>query len=100
MGLRPANRDEDQPEYARHIFNRMFFRRNCVDGCGASHVVNGVEMKIGPPRNGIPKQRSRAWVEDDSAAHQKLSPGSIMPPDRLSLKDMRNLTTYLLALPE
>ena len=68
--------------------------------CGSCHMVNGVGMKIGPPLNGLSKRQSRNWVEEHFAAPQKLSPGSIMPPYRLSAKDMENLTSYLFALPE
>jgi len=57
-------------------------------------------MKVGPPLNGLAKRRSRSWVEEHFADPQKLSPGSIMPPVKLSSNDMENLTTYLWALPE
>ncbi len=68
--------------------------------CGACHLANGLGMKIGPPLNGLSKRRSRSWVEEHFSDPQKLSPGSIMPPFRLSPQDMQNLTTYLFALPE
>jgi ubiquinol-cytochrome c reductase cytochrome b subunit len=68
--------------------------------CGSCHTVNGIGMKLGPPLNGISKRQSRSWVEEHFADPQKLSPGSFMPPYRLSPKDMENLTSYLFALPE
>ena len=68
--------------------------------CGACHLVNSVGMKMGPPLNGLSRRRSRAWVEEHFANPQKLSPGSIMPPYKLAAKDLGNLTSYLLALPE
>jgi ubiquinol-cytochrome c reductase cytochrome b subunit len=68
--------------------------------CGACHLVNGVGMRVGPPLNGLSKRKSRSWVESHFADPQKLMPGSIMPPYKLSPKDMENLTTYLFALPE
>ena len=68
--------------------------------CGACHTVNGVGMKIGPPLNGLSRRQTRSWVEEHFADPQKLSPGSIMPPYRLSPKDMEALTSYLFALPE
>jgi len=71
-----------------------------VNRCGTCHMVNNVGMKVGPPLNGLSKRRSRSWVEDHFADPQKLSPGSFMPPYKLSSKDMENLTTYLFALPE
>ena len=67
--------------------------------CGFCHAVNGAGMKTGPPLNALSRRRSRSWVERHFADPQKLAPGSTMPPYRLSSQDMRNLTTYLFALP-
>jgi mono/diheme cytochrome c family protein len=68
--------------------------------CGACHMVNGSGMKVGPPLNGLAKRQSRSWVEDHFVNPQKLVPSSIMPPYKLSPKDMENVTSYLFALPE
>jgi ubiquinol-cytochrome c reductase cytochrome b subunit len=68
--------------------------------CGGCHLVNGVGMKLGPPLNGLSKRRSRSWVAEHFADPQALSPGSIMPPYRLSPRDTQNLTEYLFSLPE
>ena len=68
--------------------------------CGTCHLVNGVGMKVGPPLNGLSKRETRSWVEDHFLNPQKLSPGSIMPAYKLPRKDLENLTTYLMALPE
>jgi mono/diheme cytochrome c family protein len=68
--------------------------------CGGCHMVNGVGMKVGPPLNGLSKRQSRTWVEDHFADPRKLVPDSIMPAYKLSPKDLENLTSYLLALPE
>jgi cbb3-type cytochrome oxidase cytochrome c subunit len=68
--------------------------------CGICHLVNGIGMRVGPPLNGISRRQSRSWVEDHFANPQKLVPGSIMPPYKLSPQDLENLTTYLFALPE
>lgn len=68
--------------------------------CGVCHMVNKVGMKIGPPLNGLSKRQSRSWVERHFADPQKLSPGTIMPPYRLSPQELDNLTSYLFALPE
>jgi len=68
--------------------------------CGTCHMVNGIGMKLGPPLNGLSKRQTRSWVEEHFADPQKLSPGSFMPPYKLSPRDMENLTTYLFALPE
>ena len=68
--------------------------------CGSCHQVNGMGMSVGPALNGLSKRRSRSWVEQHFADPAELSPGSMMPPYRLSPKDMDSLTTYLFALPE
>jgi len=68
--------------------------------CGSCHQVNGMGMTVGPALNGLSKRRSRSWVEQHFADPAKLSPGSMMPPYRLSPKDMDRLTTYLFALGE
>jgi ubiquinol-cytochrome c reductase cytochrome b subunit len=70
------------------------------NGCGDCHKVNGAGMDVGPPLNGVDKRRSRSWVEDHFADPPKLSPGSIMPPYKLSQKDLDSLTSYLFSLPE
>jgi ubiquinol-cytochrome c reductase cytochrome b subunit len=67
--------------------------------CGACHLVNGVGMKLGPPLNGLAQRRSRSWVVEHFANPQELSPGSIMPPYKLTPKELDDLTTYLFALP-
>ena len=68
--------------------------------CSACHVVNGVGMSVGPPLNGLAQRRSRSWVEEHFAKPEELSPDTIMPPYKLAPKDLDDLTTYLLALPE
>lgn len=68
--------------------------------CGSCHLVNGMGAKLGPPLNGLAQRRSLSWVEEHFVDPQKLSPGSFMPPYKLSPKDMENLTAYLFALPE
>ncbi len=68
--------------------------------CAACHMVNGVGMKVGPALNGLARRQTRSWVDDHFANPQKLSPGSIMPPYRLSGEDQKNLTAYLFSLPE
>ena len=68
--------------------------------CGGCHLVNGVGMRVGPPLNGLSKRRDKNWVQQHFADPQKLSPGTIMPPYRLSPRQMESLTAYLFALPE
>lgn len=67
-------------------------------GCAACHQVNGAGMKIGPSLDGLAKRRSREWVEGHFADPRKLSPGSVMPPYRLTPRELERITSYLLAL--
>jgi cbb3-type cytochrome oxidase cytochrome c subunit len=48
----------------------------------------------------LAERRSHSWVEEHFAKPEELSPGTIMPPYKLSPKDMENLIAYLFALPE
>jgi ubiquinol-cytochrome c reductase cytochrome b subunit len=68
--------------------------------CNACHMANGVGNKVGPALNGLSKRQTRSWVDDHFVDPQKLSPGTVMPPYKLSAKDMANLTSYLFSLPE
>lgn len=97
LKLNPDNATalDDAPEFATQ--GALIYQTN---RCGSCHLVNGGGMKIGPPLNGLAKRQSRSWVVDHFADPQKLSPGSIMPPYRMSAKDVDTLTTYLFALPE
>jgi ubiquinol-cytochrome c reductase cytochrome b subunit len=97
LKLNPQNAAalDNAPEFASE--GALVFQAN---HCGGCHLVNGVGMKVGPPLNGLSKRESRSWVEDHFANPQKLVPDSIMPPYKLSPKDLENLTTYLFALPE
>ena len=47
-----------------------------------------------------PNAKAAAGWSDHFADPQKLSPGTIMPPYKLSKPDLDNLTTYLFSLPE
>jgi len=86
---------DNAPEFATQ--GALVFQQN---HCSACHRVNGVGMKIGPPLNGLAKRRARSWVEDHFADPQKLVPNSMMPAYKLSPKDLNDLTTYLMSLPE
>jgi ubiquinol-cytochrome c reductase cytochrome b subunit len=68
--------------------------------CGACHIVNGVGMKMAPVLNGLSKRHSLSWVKVHFSNPQELSPGSLMPPYKLSPKDLDDLTTYLFSLPD
>jgi len=68
--------------------------------CGSCHTVNNVGMKIGPPLNGLTTRRTREWVVKHFLEPQTMSPGSIMPPYKLPQRDMDDLVSYLLSLPD
>ena len=68
--------------------------------CSACHSVNGAGGKIGPSLNGLSKRQTLSWVEQHFVDPQKLSPGTSMPPYKLSPEDMANLTSYLFSLPD
>jgi ubiquinol-cytochrome c reductase cytochrome b subunit len=68
--------------------------------CGACHVANGVGMKVGPPLNGLSKRRTASWVERHFVEPQVLSPGTIMPVYKLRAEELKDLTQYLMALPD
>jgi ubiquinol-cytochrome c reductase cytochrome b subunit len=68
--------------------------------CGACHTVNGVGMKIGPPLNGLTTRRTREWLVKHFLEPQKMSPGTIMPAYKLPQRDMDDLVSYLLSLPD
>jgi ubiquinol-cytochrome c reductase cytochrome b subunit len=97
LKLNPDNASalSNAPEFATQ--GALVYQAN---HCGTCHMVNNVGMKAGPPLNGLAKRQSRSWVEDHFVDPQKLSPGSFMPPYKLSPKDLENLTSYLFALPD
>ena len=69
-----------------------------VNHCDTCHAINGVGGSVGPSLNGLSKRRSRSWVEQHFADPGKLTPGTIMPPYRLTAQDLKSLTVYLLSL--
>lgn len=97
LKLNPDNASalQNAPEFA--VQGALVYEAN---GCSECHKVNGVGMDVGPALNGLSKRRSRSWVEDHFADPEKLSPGTSMPPFKLSKRDLDNLTTYLFSLPE
>ena len=97
LKLNPDNATalQNAPEFATR--GALVYQSN---RCGMCHMVNNVGMKVGPPLNGLSKRRTRDWVESHFADPQKLSPGSFMPAYKFSPKDLNNITSYLLALPE
>jgi ubiquinol-cytochrome c reductase cytochrome b subunit len=71
-----------------------------AQGCGDCHKVNGAGMDVGPSLNGLPRRRTRSWVEEHFTDPPKLSPGSIMPAYKLPQRNLDKLLAYLFALPE
>jgi quinol-cytochrome oxidoreductase complex cytochrome b subunit len=90
-----ASAMENAPEFATQ--GALIYQ---ASHCGACHMVNGAGMKLGPALNGIAKRQSRSWVIGHFLDPQKLAPGTIMPPYKLSQKDLDTLTTYLFTLPD
>lgn len=68
--------------------------------CAACHKLNGVGMETGPPLNGVADHHNREWIENHFADPQKLSPGSTMPPYKLSSRDLDRLTSYIMQIPK
>jgi mono/diheme cytochrome c family protein len=68
--------------------------------CGACHKVNGVGMTTGPPLNGVADHHNREWIEGHFADPAKFSPGSTMPPYKLSSLDLDRLTSYIMDIPK
>jgi ubiquinol-cytochrome c reductase cytochrome b subunit len=95
LNSRNASALDNAPEFASQ--GALVFQQN---HCGSCHQVNGVGMKLGPPLNGLAKRRAASWVEEHFADPRKLVPESVMPPYKLSRKELESLTTYLMALPE
>jgi ubiquinol-cytochrome c reductase cytochrome b subunit len=95
LKLNPRNAKalESAPQFA--VEGAMVYQQN---GCVACHRVNGAGMQVGPSLNGLAQRRSREWVEEHFANPQKLSPGSVMPPFRFTLREMERITSYLMAL--
>jgi ubiquinol-cytochrome c reductase cytochrome b subunit len=95
LNSRNASALDNAPEFA--TLGALVYQEN---RCGTCHQVNGVGVKFGPVLNGLAKRRAASWVEAHFADPPKLVPGSMMPPYKLSPKDLNNLTTYLMSLPE
>ena len=97
LKLNPQNASalENAPDFA--VQGALVYQAN---GCSDCHKVNGVGSDIGPALNGLSKRRSRSWVVEHFGDPPKLSPGSSMPPFKLPVKEMENLTNYLFSLPE
>ena len=67
--------------------------------CGVCHQVNGAGKKLGPSLNGLSSRRTREWIVGHFLEPQKYTPGTVMPPYRLSQRDLDHLMSYLLSIP-
>jgi len=67
--------------------------------CDACHMANGVGKKLGPALNGVGTRRDKTWLVAHFNDPQKMSPGTMMPPYKLSPQDMDRMIQFLLALP-
>lgn len=68
--------------------------------CSSCHQVQNVGMKLGPPLDGVGQRHDRPWLEKHFADPQGTSPGTVMPPYKLSAGDLDALCQYLLQLPK
>lgn len=95
LKLNPKNAEalESAPDFAAREA-----RAYQANQCAMCHMINGSGMSVGPPLNGVAKRRTREWLAQHFADPQKLSPGTVMPPYRLSPQDLDDLTEYLFAL--
>lgn len=85
---------DDTPEFA--IQGAMVYEKNRCVNC---HRVNGNGTTVGPQLNGVGRRHTMDWVKEHFADPRKLSPGTIMPPYKLTQAEVDNLTNYLFALP-
>ena len=92
---RNATALDNAPEFATQ--GALVYQPN---QCGTCHQVNGVGMKVGSSPERPVQAADPSWVEEHFADPQKLVSGIRMPPYPLSPKDLDNLTTYLMSLPE
>jgi ubiquinol-cytochrome c reductase cytochrome b subunit len=95
LNERNASALQNAPEFA--VKGAMVYQ---AQHCGACHVVNNMGMKVGPPLNGLSKRRTSSWVERHFVEPQALSPGTIMPVYKLPPQQMKDLTQYLMTLPD
>jgi mono/diheme cytochrome c family protein len=96
LKLTPANAMKLQDVPDSILQGAMIYQKN---RCSMCHEVNGVGQKTGPPLNGLSHRRKADWVMQHFLEPQKFSPGSTMPPYKLTAKENEVLTGYLMELP-
>jgi mono/diheme cytochrome c family protein len=78
-------------------------------GCISCHSVNSLGGRFAPPLDGESKRRERAFVEEritDAQFFTQKFPdeygerGSVMPPTDLNSKDIKQITDFIMSLPE
>lgn len=69
-----------------------------VKRCSACHVINGTGNAVGPPLNGLARRRKAEFVAALIRNPAAMTPGSQMPPFKLSNEEMDALLAYLFAL--
>lgn len=97
LKVTPQNAEAMQIAPAFAVEGAMLYQEK---SCGSCHQVNGVGAKLGPVLNGVGSRRTAAWLAQHFTNPQKMSPATIMPPYPFSPKEMENIVSYLLTLPQ
>ena len=66
--------------------------------CAGCHRVHGEGAQVGPDLSYEGDTRDKAWLEGHFKDPERFSPGSFMPPIRLSDVELENITRYMLSL--
>ena len=67
-------------------------------GCIGCHKLKGVGGVIGPELEGVGARRSPEWLSKHFRVPAEVTPGSAMPPVKVSEDDVDALTLYMLSL--
>ncbi|MHB8483613.1 MAG: cytochrome b N-terminal domain-containing protein [Nitrospiria bacterium] len=66
--------------------------------CAGCHRIHGEGAQVGPDLSYEGDKRDKTWLEAHFKDPQALSPGSFMPPVRLSETELESLTRYIMSL--
>jgi mono/diheme cytochrome c family protein len=66
--------------------------------CSMCHQINGTGNPVGPPLNGLSRRRKAAFVKALIRNPAAMTPGSQMPPTKLTDAELEDLVAYLFAL--